>query len=83
MQNVNQLAHLEHTHSTNDDPGGPRSPPGQHSGCPLCEGRLARGIDAPSGEVSLARDLYAPSGGVRLTRELNPAPRARSASLEG
>jgi hypothetical protein len=71
--------HKQHNH----DPGGPRGPPGQHSGRPSSEVRLARGIDAPSGEVRLARGLYAPSGGVRLARGLNPAPRTRSASLEG
>jgi hypothetical protein len=51
-------AHTQHNH----DPGGPRSPPGQHSGCPSSEIRLARGIDAPLGEVRLARGLYAPLG---------------------
>jgi hypothetical protein len=70
-------------HSATRDPGGPRSPPGQHSGRPSSEVRLARGIDAPSGEDRLARGLYAPSGGVPLARGLNLAPRARSASLEG
>jgi hypothetical protein len=71
--------HTQHNH----DLGGPRGPPGQHSGRPSSEVRLARGIDAPSGEVRLARGPYAPSGGVRLARGHNPTPRTRSASLEG
>jgi hypothetical protein len=58
--------HTQHNH----DPGGPRGTPGQHSGRPSSEVRLARGIDAPSGEV-------------RLARRLDPAPRARPPSLEG
>jgi hypothetical protein len=72
-------AHTQHSH----DPGGPRGPPRQHSRGPSSEVRLARGIDAPSGEVRLARGPYTPSGGVRLARGLSPAPRTRSASLEG
>jgi hypothetical protein len=71
--------YTQHSH----DPGGPRGPPKQHSRRPSSEVRLARGIDAPSGEVRLARGPYAPSGGVRLARGLSPAPRTRSASLEG
>jgi hypothetical protein len=72
-------AHIQHNHDT----GGPRGPPGQHSRCLSRLVRLARGIDAPSGGVRHARGLYAPSGGIRLARGLDPAPRARSASLEG
>jgi hypothetical protein len=37
----------------------------------------------PSSEVRLARELDAPTGEVRLTRGLNPDPRVRSTSLEG
>jgi hypothetical protein len=72
-------AHTQHNH----DPSGPRGPPRQHNVRPSSEVRLARGIDTPSGEVRLARGPYAPSGRVRLARGLGPAPRTRSASLEG
>jgi hypothetical protein len=71
--------HAQHKH----DPGGPRGPPGHHNGRPSSEVRLTRGIDAPSGGVRLARGPYAPSGRVHLARRLGPAPRTRSASLEG
>jgi hypothetical protein len=65
---MNQLAHLKHTHNTSTTLVPPRSPPGQHNGCPSSEVRLARGIDAPSCEVRLARGLSTPSGGVCFAR---------------
>jgi hypothetical protein len=63
--------------------GGPHGPPGRHGRRPSSEVRLARGVDALSGEVCLARGPYAPSVGVRLTPGLNHTPRTRFASLEG
>jgi hypothetical protein len=70
-------------HDTTTTLVAPAARQGGTAGRPSSEVRLARGLDAPSGEFHLAQGLNAPSSGVRLTRRLNPAPRVRSASLEG
>jgi hypothetical protein len=70
--------HKTHTQH-NRDPGAPHGPPGQRSGRPSSEVRLARGIDTPSGGVLLARGLHAPSGG-SASLEGSPPPLERSPS---